>query len=447
MTDVGPGGFLRRHAGTPRGFWAHGDRWIAHAGVLTEVRSDGGPGRFAEVRQAADALLGEGSYGPFDGRVGRRRLYGGFAFRDDHAQVGEWRAFPAALFHLPRLELVGDADGSVELRLHALLSDEPADALEERLHRDLVRTAGRLESASGWDVHAPVADPLLGSEETAGTGPEAWRRAVGEILEAIRGGTVSKVVLARTLDLVPAGSPDPASVALALWRQSRGTHAFLFEPEPGHAIVGAAPETVATLDGGRFHATAVAGSIRRGETNEEQRRNARSLLASTKDREEQRVVVEDMERRLRPLASEVRVQDEPHVLTLARIQHLETEIRARVGEGLHVIELLEALHPTPAVCGLPRDAALRLLRSAEPFDRGWYAGPVGWLDGGGDGVFVPALRTASVHDGRWRLYAGAGIVEGSEAAAEWEETAIKFEPVVQALASVSPEGREEGESR
>ena len=150
---------------------------------------------------------------------------------------------------------------------------------------------------------------------------------------------------------------------------------------------------------------------------------------------EHRIALEDMVARLGPLADDIEAQPEPHVLTLARLQHLETEIRARLPEGTSALTVLEALHPTPAVCGLPRDAALEFLDEAGPFERGWYAGPVGWFDLDGNGVFVPALRCAVVQDLRWRLFAGAGIVEGSDPGLEWDETNIKFEPMLRALAA------------
>ena len=137
--------------------------------------------------------------------------------------------------------------------------------------------------------------------------------------------------------------------------------------------------------------------------------------------------------RLTPFTGTVDAQPEPHVLTLARIQHLESEIRARVPDGTGVLDVLAALHPTPAVCGLPRDAALSLLSRQEPFERGWYAGPVGWFDGEGNGVFAPALRCAVARGSRWRLFAGAGIVAGSDPALEWDETGMKFEPVLRSL--------------
>jgi isochorismate synthase len=255
-----------------------------------------------------------------------------------------------------------------------------------------------------------------------------------ESLGAIRNNSISKAVLARTLDVELSGSVDPVDIVSHLWEVSRGSYAFLFEPVPGSTLLGAAPETVATLRDGVFHATAVAGSIRRGETIREQADLAAQLLASEKDRVEQRIALNDMVARLETVAHQIRTDPQPHVLTLSRIQHLETEIRASVPAEVGILDLLRLLHPTPAVCGLPRDSAMAFLSEEEPFERGWYAGPVGLFDAEGNGIFVPALRTGVSTGSGWRLFAGAGIVEGSVPALEWEETAIKFELMLEALA-------------
>ena len=244
---------------------------------------------------------------------------------------------------------------------------------------------------------------------------------------------MSKAVLARTLDVTMDRPVDPVDVLELLLDVNRGSHVFFFEPQPGHAVMGAAPETVATLKDGVFHATAVAGSIRRGRSPREQAELAAVLLASDKDRAEQRIALDDMLARLETVAHQIRTDPQPHVLTLARIQHLETEIRASIPSGTGILDLLRLLHPTPAVCGLPRDAAMEFLSAEEPFERGWYAGPVGFFDVEGNGVFAPALRMGVMTAGGWRLFAGAGIVEGSVPALEWEETAIKFRPVLEAL--------------
>jgi menaquinone-specific isochorismate synthase len=359
------------------------------------------------------------------------RFYGGFSFREDHQPKEHWQAFPSALFHLPLAEYDGEGRGPARLRVRVPSGDDhraareaaeaQADALVARLEAAESRSPGR----NGGPV--PV--------RTRAGDRNRWLAAVERTLEAIRAGALSKAVLARTLDVDLERALETVDVVLALWHQHPGTHAFLFEPRPGTRLLGAAPEALATLRDGRVTATAVAGSVRRGAHPDEDRALARSLLESRKDRAEHRVVVEDMVARLDPLTKGVSAQADPHVLTLARIQHLETEIDARARPDRPVLSLVEALHPTPAVCGVPRDQALAFLQEAEPFHRGWYAGPVGWFDTEGEGHFVPALRTAVGEGERWRLFAGAGIVEGSDPASEWEETAIKFVPVLRALAA------------
>jgi menaquinone-specific isochorismate synthase len=154
--------------------------------------------------------------------------------------------------------------------------------------------------------------------------------------------------------------------------------------------------------------------------------------------------VEDMVERLGPLSETVQADEDPHVLTLSAIQHLESVITAQLRPGESALSVLEALHPTPAVCGFPRDRALELLRREEPFQRGWYSGPVGWFDSDGNGVFVPALRFAVGRGREWRLFAGAGIVAGSDPELEWDETRIKFQPVLKALSSAGAGGNAAG---
>lgn len=426
--EASPGSFLKVAEGEPRGFWARGDRWVVHHGVAAEVAmlADGSEGadRFRAVWSNARDLLGDAP--PEEGGA---RLYGGFAFRSDHRQSDEWDGFPTALFHLPAVEISG-GNGAVRLRARAVAGADESDTEVE--HRLRARLDEVCHSANGLsNVGATTAVPV--GVDRRDSDRAAWEAGISECLRAIAGGSVSKVVLARTLDVVTERVLNPIEVLAHLWEHNRGTHVFLFEPQPGAALVGAAPETVSTLRRGAFQATAVAGTIGIGDGPDTQRALAIRLLASAKDMAEHRIALDDMVARLTPLADNVEAQPEPHVLTLSRIQHLETDIRASIPEGTTVLDILEALHPTPAVCGLPRDAALDVLSRREPFERGWYAGPVGWFDGQGNGVFAPALRCAVARGRHWRLFAGAGIVAGSDAAMEWEESGIKFEPVLRAL--------------
>ena len=449
LEDVRPEVFLRSFPGEARGFWARDHRWVAHAGALATlaVEGDGDRERFRRIAGEAAGWIDRSRV--LAGRAAREearlRFYGGFSFRDDHRASGFWEAFPAALFLLPAVELEGEGGGVSRLRARTLLSPEadPAAAAGE-LEDWLERLAGRIREEPAAPVRpvspaassvspgpgSPAASHVVGARTE--TGRVTWDDGVEEALDAIRRGRFRKVVLARTMDVTTGDPLDPVELLGHLWRQNPGTHVFLFEPKPGRALLGAAPETVATVKRGAFQATAVAGSIARGSGDTEQRELARRLLASEKDRDEHRIALEDMLARLGRVAEGVEAAAEPHVLTLARIQHLETEIHARVPER-SVLDLLEVLHPTPAVCGLPRDAALEFLRSEESFERGWYAGPVGFFDEDGGGVFAPALRSAVAHGRTWRLFAGAGIVAGSRPELEWEETRIKFEPILEAF--------------
>lgn len=431
--DLRPEVFLRHAKGEERGFWAQGDRWVTHRGVVAELRvpADSGVNRFEDVasaarRMALDPLLPVGT-----ARAPRVRYYGGFSFRPDHQAEGVWSDFPSSLFHMPVYELEGEGSGDAWLSVRALVSADSGPEVFVRLRHKAESL--RAELTALGDAAARQRPSVSGRATASDRG--AWEEAVRESLREIRAGGVSKAVLARTLEVDLDEPVDPVDVVSHLFETNRGSYVFLFEPVPGSALVGAAPETVATLRDGVFHATAVAGSIRRGDTPREQAELAAKLLASEKDRTEQRIALDDMVARLQTVAHQIRTDPQPHVLTLTRIQHLETEIRASVGSGVGILDLLRLLHPTPAVCGLPRDAAMAFLADVEPFERGWYAGPVGFFDAEGNGIFVPALRMGVSTGSGWRLFAGAGIVDGSVPALEWEETGIKFEPVLEALAA------------
>jgi len=432
VVGADPMDFLRRARGRARGFWARADHWMAHAGSLATLAANGTApeGRFGEVQSRARDLF-DFSNGD-SGHLPAPRFYGGFSFRSDHSPEGLWSGFPPALFHLPEVELAKTSGQPPRLIARALVDPEDGD-VDGALARLLARTL-RLGSILPDALHPRNAPPTTVPVTRHESKRSEWQAAVEHALTAIEGGAISKVVLARTLDVVAERRLDPIEVVEHLWGANRGSHVFLFEPEEGRALVGAAPETITTVSRGSFHATAVAGTVARGETPEEQRGFADRLLASEKDATEHRIALQDMVARLDSVAYDVTAQAEPHVLTLARIQHLETDIRARLTEGTSALSVLEVLHPTPAVCGLPRDAALEFLEREEPFERGWYAGPVGWFDVEGNGVLAPALRCAVVQDRRWRLFAGAGIVAGSDPSLEWEETTMKFEPVLRALA-------------
>lgn len=471
LRRASPAAFLAMAEGGARGFWAFGDRWVAHAGVVDDLvvrtgeeHEEGNAGRAAErarfrivEERLKSAFAGRGSTGP-------ARAFGGFAFSGLHRANGAWAAFPSARFHLPVVEMEFRAGGEgawlvardadpgravaiAECWAAAVEAGTPGRPVEAG-NPGTPSRAGGPEKAGSPSSPSGLAEPSAHGGPGAwrargpgriklgeGMGRAAWDEMVGSALRRIRAGEAEKVVLARSVEAETDAAVGPAELALALWRENRGSYVFLFEPEPGHALVGAAPETIATLNGRAFRATAVAGSAGVGSDSVEAARLGQRLFNSAKDRAEHDFVVDDMVARLEALGCNVRRDVEPHILGLAHIQHLETKIAAETAPGLSLLDALASLHPTPAVCGIPREVALGVLTESEMFDRGWYAGPVGWLDSEGRGVFVPALRSAALSAGRWRLFAGAGIVPGSDPAAEWEETEMKLRPVLRAIAS------------
>jgi menaquinone-specific isochorismate synthase len=413
LEGVGPAAVLRAGVGRPRGLWSdpHGwSAWFGEATVLTATGSD----RFDAIRRAARA----------GGLSASDRLFGGFAFHDVGDTVPRWEGFPAARFVLPAVEARGEG-GGVRLKVRA----DAGIGASERLAEVAAAVSAAQAGPNGTSRAAAAGPPADGRSGAH----EGWNANVRAALEEIAAGRLEKVVLARAFD-IPAVGADPVPVAMALRADEPGAHTFLFEPTPGRAFLGAAPESIAEVTAGVLRTTAVAGSAPRGAGPEEDAALAEALLASTKDRAEQALVVRDIAQRLEALVDDLDVERGPHVIRFARIQHLETVLSGTLRPGVDILSVLAALHPTPAVGGEPRAEALAFIRRAEGFRRGWYAGPVGWFEPGGDGSFAPALRSALRREEEgWRLFAGAGIVEGSEPEKEWDETAVKLEPVLAAL--------------
>ena len=442
VDGVEPGRFLAASAGLPRGFWQRDGRWTAWAGSAARVTPDSASDAAEaarSVRDRAERMLSalEAVEGSDDDARRDARLHGGLAFDPGDSrspEPGFRQGFPGALFHLPALELRGGEDGVRLAAIVRLPGDADDRAARRAARRALERCAARLaESPASGDGQREGRPAAACTEVVRRPGPGAWTELVEEALRAVRSGGLEKVVPARLLELALDRAPDPVALLARLRRDNPGTFPFLFEPGPGPTLLGAAPEIVAARADGRFEATAVAGTVPEGEGREERERMARRLLASEKDRTEHEVGVRDMREALLSVAGVAEVDAEPSVLRLRGMQHLCTHLSARVPDSLHVLELLGAMHPTAAVNGRPRERARDFLREREPFHRGWFAGPVGWFDGAGDGAFAPALRSALVDGERVLTFAGAGIVEGSRPEAEWEETSVKLLPVLRAL--------------
>jgi len=246
-----------------------------------------------------------------------------------------------------------------------------------------------------------------------------------------RGEELEKVVLARAIDVVAEAAVDPRIVAGRLARRFPSCFTYVCD-----GLVGASPELLVRRTGRQAESLVLAGTVRRDSDEIEDARLERSLLESEKDRHEHRLAVESVMASLDAIAVEVEAESEPQVLRLANLSHLATHVQAWLPhESPSALALAAALHPTAAVGGTPRAAALDLIRSLEAAPRDRYAGPVGWVDANGDGEFALALRCAQLDGPRARLWAGAGIVAESDPDAEVAETSVKLEAALTALLS------------
>jgi isochorismate synthase len=261
----------------------------------------------------------------------------------------------------------------------------------------------------------------------------AYREAVAAIVARIRVGELRKVVLARTIEVDAGRALDAPRLAHRLRAVDPDAYTFAVPTARG-ILVGASPELLVSRSGREVRSNPLAGSAARSGDADEDRANADALAASAKNREEHAIVVDAVAETLRPFCDELVWDPEPVILETPNVWHLSTRFRGVVREPVpNVLELVAALHPTPAVAGTPTDVALATIDELEPFDRGGYAGPVGWVDGHGDGEWAIALRCAELREDHATLYAGAGIVADSDPGDEIDETDRKFRAFLDAL--------------
>jgi len=410
-------------ADRPRTVWdAPDEPTVIGSGIAATVSADG-PGRFGAVRRAADELFSTGDVHAGT-EAARPRLFGGFAFHDDGASGPPWEGFPAARFVLPRVQVTA-AEGGSWLTVNAVGDDATAAAVTERLEQERDRLT-ELDADPSGDGKPGIARRERPTDATA------WREGVSAAVDRIRAGDLRKVVLAQALEVGLASELSLPAVLDCLGDRYPDCFRFLVEPESGGSFFGATPERLVSLRGRTVETGALAGTTGRGDTAAEDEWLARELLDSEKNAHEHELVVGAIRDQLSPFAGSV-ATGERTVRRLATVQHLFTPITAELATDEHVLSLVEALHPTPAVGGLPPERALETIRETEPFDRGWYAAPVGWIDAAGYGSFAVALRSAVATDRTATLFAGVGIVADSDPDREWDEVQLKYRPILDEL--------------
>jgi menaquinone-specific isochorismate synthase len=349
------------------------------------------------------------------------RWFGGFSFagQDDAALAvdSEWDWYRSGRFIVPRFELISEHE-KYYLACNLTCSSEAVtfDDIQTALN-DLDAICDLLPAP---DMRLPAVE-----SRTDPPGAKLWTETVDAALEAIQFGHLNKVVLARRTDLKLTGELSTTALLHGLREDTHHCFLFYFQPHAGTSFFGATPELLYRRNGRQLTCEAVAATRPRGESQNEDLTLGLELMQSSKDRREHQFVTDHITQALEPLCSDFEA-DAPTVLKLARIQHLQQHFDATLAVETTDADILGALHPTPAVGGSPRGAALAWLKEYEAFNRGAYASPFGWINHDA-AEFAVAIRSALYDHGTVSLYAGAGIVEGSVAETEWAELNSKIE--------------------
>jgi menaquinone-specific isochorismate synthase len=399
----------------PAGFElsALGSAEVVEASGTNRFRQIAERGREVLARTRTLGLLGAAPVAP--------RLYGGFSFAARAPSSELWRPFGEASFVLPELSYVVE---NGEARLVVAVA-------AERLARSVAREALFDAALRGFQAVERGLDPAPSVALTAVPKSERPADEWADLVEVIRAeiaqGTLEKVVLARRVAFELGREPDAALVLARLRPQAPECTRFLVR-KAGISFLGATPEWLAKKHGATLETEAVAGSMSALD-----REGAARLLESGKDRAEHALVLREIVRALSPLASSVEHGEKPELYELRHLLHFRSRVRATLRGSPHLLQVVEQLHPTPAVGGVPTARAVEWIGSHEPDERGWYAGPIGWFDAAGDGEFAVALRSGLLEGRHAHLYVGAGIVDRSSPAAEFTETRWKLGALLGAL--------------
>lgn len=406
----------------------HPSRDWALAGAEPVVEATfSGSDRAARARDwSAEILEHTVAVGDLEATMAGPHFYAALAFEE--AAAPESCFAPATIF-LPRWQVARNGGSTTAVANFRVDPGADLEALTARLW-------GAYEKFTTFSYDDGPEPRPASVECQAEVGPaEGYRGRVRQALSAIASGDCEKIVVARAVDYFFDRPFRPLVTLAGLRERFRDCYAFSLENAAGQSFIGASPERLVQVAERRLRTEALAGTAPRGSGAREDAKLGHALLQSDKDRREHAHVVASICRRLGALGVACEAPVEPVLRVLPNLQHLQTPLEAEVPAGVHLLDLVAALHPTPAVGGVPREAAVPLIAELEPFARDLYAGAIGYFDHRGEGEFFVGLRSGLVDGSRARLYAGAGIVAGSDPDAEWRETEMKFTALRDAIAN------------
>jgi len=393
-------------------------------GISKQIQSDQATDRFFLVEKEWKNFLKDSLiYNDFNEIGTGPVMFGGFSFDPYKEKTELWSKFADSLFHIPKY-LLSIAHGKAFLTINTICTPHDdlslfSKILEER--NQLLRSLER--------KYKPLPSALVEKREIL---PEKWKSTVDGVVNELTNGPLKKVVLARELRLVFNDLVEAEDVLNNLYNQQHESFIFAFESN-GDCFIGASPERLVKKQGTEVYSTCLAGSISRGKTEEEDRILGDALLNDQKNLIEHGYVVEMIKEALEESCEEIILPAKPQLMKIRDIQHLYTPVIGKCNRAASLLLLVERLHPTPALGGLPKEAAVEKIRQVEDLDRGFYAAPLGWVDYRQNGEFAVSIRSGLIQGKEASLFAGCGVVADSNAESEYLETSLKFRPMLRAL--------------
>lgn len=355
------------------------------------------------------------------------RYYGGMRFNKKHSSDYKWQPFTSYRFIVPKFEIVRDFNKTKFVCNLLIHSGE-----------DIKKIVGRsLEELSTITFDYDADQHVLPKYTKRVDFPDfdGWKRNIEAALNAFSIKKLKKIVLARRTTLKFPGKINPIELLWKLRLNNHRAYYFCFQPSRDAAFIGGTPEQLYFRSREYIHTEAVAGTRKRGSNDIEDKILENDLLTCEKDIREHRFVVESIRNALKKMSRSTKEENTLSVLKLSQLQHLKMQFTGILRKTIQDCDILENIHPTPAVGGVPSEKAIVEIENIEQFDRGWYAGPVGWI-GKDTAEFAVAIRSGLVYEDELHLYSGAGIVKGSDYKSEWEEIENKISGFMNALNSI-----------
>jgi menaquinone-specific isochorismate synthase len=422
IPQIEPLNWLARQRSDVKTYWAdrHGRFMMAGVGTVDTISSNSPisyPGVFGQIRENLSSLFPNVRY------------YGGIGFNQDGRIDPSWQLFGNYRFIVPKFEIW--TDGTQTFFACNCVGNFRSAQWERDLDLILAELMQLDLTLPAIAIDLPIQIDRFDTPDR-----QEWERKIDSALAKFADLQLEKIVLARKSTLTFTKDLQPQLLLLLLQPNDRSSYHFCFQIDPNTAFIGASPERLYYRHDRLLKTEAIAGTRHRGESTQSDVLLSEELRSSHKDIREHQLVVDRIRSILGELCQSVKIDRETAILKLNKVQHLYTQCQGMLVPAVTDADILPQLHPTPAVGGVPRTPALKLIQELEPFARGWYAAPVGWV-GADDAEFAVAIRSGLVDRDRLLLFAGAGIVTGSQSQAEWIEIENKIRHFTDLFAPVN----------